>query len=151
MSSPEKPTEEEANPSEQSVPDALVKDLIDTSELAEAIDTENLHEVLDVVPVAILITTVLDQQHRAFHPFTPRQTKISTKTLPALAWQLDAALNNPADQGPFLERRMRERHAYFARKQFSTRGDKAIERSPFAAGWRWMGSASAASFFCRLR
>jgi hypothetical protein len=48
----------------------------------------------------------------------------STKTLPALAWQLDAALNNPADQGPFLERRMRERHAYFARKQFSTRGDK---------------------------
>ena len=76
MSSPEKPTEEEANPSEQSVPDALVKDLIDTSELAEAIDTENLHEVLDVVPVAILITTVLDQQHRAFHPFPTGLTSI---------------------------------------------------------------------------
>ncbi len=63
MSPPEKPTEG-ANPSELAVSDALVKDLIDTSELAAAIDTESFHEVLDVVPVAILITQVLDQQHR---------------------------------------------------------------------------------------
>jgi len=31
-----------------------------------------------------------------------------------------------AGVGPFLERRMRERHAYVARKQFPTRGDKAV-------------------------
>jgi predicted phage terminase large subunit-like protein len=31
-----------------------------------------------------------------------------------------------AGVGPFLERRMRERNAYVARKQFPTRGDKAI-------------------------
>jgi predicted phage terminase large subunit-like protein len=31
-----------------------------------------------------------------------------------------------AGVGPFLERRMRERHAYVARKQFPPRGDKAV-------------------------
>jgi predicted phage terminase large subunit-like protein len=31
-----------------------------------------------------------------------------------------------AGVGPFLDRRMRERHAYVARAQFPTRGDKAV-------------------------
>ena len=31
-----------------------------------------------------------------------------------------------AGVGPFIDRRMRERHAYVARKQFPTRGDKAV-------------------------
>jgi PAS domain S-box-containing protein len=65
MSSPEKPTEPEQP--EQAASDALVKDLIDISEVAAAIDTENFDEVLDLVPVAILITKVLDEQHRIIY------------------------------------------------------------------------------------
>jgi PAS domain S-box-containing protein len=65
MSSPEKPTEpEEPAPA---VSDSLVKDLIDTSEMAAAIDAESFHEVLDLVPVAILITKVFDDQHRIIY------------------------------------------------------------------------------------
>lgn len=63
MSSPEKPTEP-SNPPDQAVSEALVNDLVDSSELAAAIDTGSFDQVLDLVPVAILITKVLDEQHR---------------------------------------------------------------------------------------
>ncbi len=66
MSPPEKPTEQ-AKPSDHAVSDALVKDLIDISEVAAAIDTESFDEVLDLVPVAILITKILDEQHRIIY------------------------------------------------------------------------------------
>ena len=52
-----------------------------------------------------------------------------------------------AGVGPFLDRRMRERHAYVARAQFPTRGDKAVRaqsiRGPDGAGWPVRADASA--------
>lgn len=63
MSPPEKPPE-------QSASDGLLGDLIDASELAAAIDAESFHEVLDLVPVAILITKALGAQHRIIYANT---------------------------------------------------------------------------------
>lgn len=72
MPSPEQPKEQASSPSQANLPDqavseALVSDLVDTSELAAAIDTESFQEALDLVPVAILLTEVVDEQHRIIY------------------------------------------------------------------------------------
>jgi hypothetical protein len=47
-----------------------------------------------------------------------------------------------AGVGPFLDRRMRERHAYVARAQFPTRGDKAVRAQSIRGRMELLGTTS---------